>query len=313
MKNDMRCGPAIRIRYLKGWSALLAATVVGVALLVLVVYDGSPARAQTNTAVLVGAGDIASCDSAGDRATARLLGNIRGTVFAVGDNVYDNGSLSEFKRCYGPTWGRHKARTKPVVGNAEYSVPRASGYFNYFGAAAGVRGKGYYSYNRGAWHIVALNSECDHLKGGCRPRSPMLTWLKRDLRTNPAACTLAYFHRPFFSSGNNGNQEEMRPIWDVLYASKADVVVGGHDHVYERFARQTPSGALSVGGIRQFVVGTGGKSHGKFPAIQPHSQARNGGTFGVLKLTLRPTNYSWKFVPTAGRKFTDSGDTNCRR
>jgi acid phosphatase type 7 len=315
MRKEIRCGPAVRIGHLKGWYALLAvATAVGAALLVLGMYDGSPARAQARTPVLIGAGDIAACDSAGDRATARLLGSMRGTIFAAGDLAYDNGTISQFRKCYGPTWGRHKARTKPVPGNVEYDgSPGAPGYFKYFGAAAGQRGKGYYSYNRGAWHIVALNSECDYVRGGCGPRSPMLTWLKRDLAANPTACTLAYFHRPLFSSGNNGNNVKMRPIWNILYAAHAEVVIGGHDHVYERFARQTPRGMQTARGIREFVVGTGGKSHGRFPTVKDNSQVRNANTDGVLRLTLRPTSYRWKFVPTANGKFTDSGSTNCRR
>jgi hypothetical protein len=313
MGKEKRCDPAGRIKQRRDRSALLAvATAVGVALLTFGLYDGGSARAQTaGAAVLVGAGDIASCDSRGDRATAKLLGNIRGTVFAAGDNAYENGSLSEYRSCYGPTWGRYKNRTKPVVGNQEYDTPGASGFFNYFGAAAGARGKGYYSYNRGAWHIVALNSECEHLRGGCASNSPMLTWLEKDLKSNPARCTLAYFHSPRFSSGQNGNDANMKPIWAALYAAKADVVVSGHDHVYERFARQTPRGVRSTRGIREFVVGTGGASHGKFKKTEANSQVRNAHTYGVLKLTLRPANYSWQFVPVAGKTFRDSGTTRC--
>ena len=313
MGIEARCDPAVCVKQRKDWFVLLAAaTAVAAALLILGLYSGSPARAQTaRTAVLVGAGDIASCDSRGDRATARLLRSIPGTVLAAGDNAYENGTLSEYRTCYGHTWGRYKGRTKPVVGNHEYGTRGASGYFDYFGKAAGERGKGYYSYNRGAWHIVALNSECEFLRGGCAPNSPMLTWLKRDLAAHPARCTLAYFHRPLFSSGQNGNDATMRPIWNVLYAANADVVLSGHDHVYERFARQTPSGEWSGRGIREFVVGTGGASHGKFRNIKDNSQVRNAKTYGVLKLTLRPTNYSWKFVPVAGKTFTDSGNTRC--
>jgi len=248
MEKETQCDPAGRIKQRKDWSLLLvAATAVGAALLILGLYDGSSARAQTaGAAVLVGAGDIASCESRGDRATAKLLDSISGTVFAAGDNIYENGSLSEYDTCYRRTWGHYKKRTKPVVGNHEYGTLRASGYFDYFGAAAGERRKGYYSYNRGAWHIVALNSKCAYLRGGCAPSSPMLTWLKRDLAANPARCTLAYFHRPRFSSGQNGNDATMRPIWAALYAANADVLISGHDHVYERFARQTPRGIQST-------------------------------------------------------------------
>jgi calcineurin-like phosphoesterase family protein len=313
MGKEKRCDPAGRVKQRRGWSVLLAvATAVGAALLTFGLYDGSSARAQTaGKAVLVGAGDIASCESRGDRATAKLLGSISGTVLAAGDNVYENSTLSDFRTCYGRTWGHYKNRTKPVVGNHEYDNPRASGYFNYFGAAAGQRGKGYYSYDRGAWHIVALNSECEHLKGGCAANSPMLRWLEDDLKANPARCTLAYFHRPRFSSGQNGNNAKMRPIWNALYKANADVVVGGHDHVYERFARQTPKGVRSARGIREFVVGTGGAHHGKFKTVEANSQVRNAHTYGVLKLTLHPASYSWRFVPVAGKTFTDSGTTKC--
>jgi len=316
MGKETRCDPAVRIKQRKDWSVFLAtaAAAVAAALLILGLYDGSPARAQAaGTAVLVGAGDIASCDSRGDGATAKLLRSISGTVFVAGDNVYENGTLSEYRTCYARTWGHYKKRTKPVVGNREYGTPRASGYFDYFGKAAGKRGKGYYSYDRGAWHIVALNSECEYVRGGCAQNSPMLTWLKRDLAADPARCTLAYFHRPLFSSGQNGNDAKMKPIWDVLYDAKADVVVSGHDHVYERFARQTPRGGRSNRGIREFVVGTGGASHGEFRKIKDNSQVRNDKTYGVLKLTLRPTNYSWKFVPVEDKTFTDSGNTTCNR
>ena len=310
MREDTRCGPVARIEHRNVWFvSLVAATAVGAALLIL--YATSQARAQSTSAVLVGAGDIARCDSAGDEATAKLLGSISGTVFTAGDNAYERGSLSQFINCYGPTWGSYKMRTRPVVGNHEYGTDDASGYFDYFGGIVGDRDKGYYSYDRGAWHIVALNSECAHLVGGCAPRSPMLTWLKNDLAANPTSCTLAYFHRPLFSSGQNGNDATMKPIWNALYAANADVVISGHDHVYERFARQTPDGVQSNRGIREFVVGTGGASHGKFVTVQPNSQVRNANTYGVLKLTLHPTSYRWDFVPVAGNTFTDSGKNTC--
>ena len=314
MTEDMRCSIAVRTKHRKSWFVPLVAALVAVGrrFSCLGLYYGQPGPGTIHGRGLVGAGDIASCDNRGDERTARLLGSIPGTVLAAGDNVYDEGTRSEFRDCYGPTWGRYKERTKPVVGNQEYGTRGASGYFDYFGAAAGERGKGYYSYDRGAWHIVALNSECEYLRGGCDSTSPMLRWLRRDLAAHPTRCTLAYFHRPLFSSGQNGNDAAMRPIWRVLYAANADVVVAGHDHVYERFARQTPRGELSRQGIRQFVVGTGGKSHGKFRKIEDNSQVRNANTYGVLKLTLHPTSYSWKFVPVARKTFTDSGNTNCR-
>jgi acid phosphatase type 7 len=262
--------------------------------------------------VLVGAGDIASCQSSGDEATANLLDSISGTVFTTGDNAYEDGTASEFAQCYDSSWGRHKARTKPTVGNHEYHTPGASGYYNYFGSAAGDPNKGYYSYDLGGWHIISLNSMCENV-GGCGATSPMVTWLKADLAANPKACTAAYFHHPLFNSGSeHGNDPKMRPSWDALYVAGAEVVLNGHEHVYERFAPQTPGGAADASqGIREFVVGTGGKSHFPFGTIQPNSQVRNDDTNGVLKLTLHSGSYEWEFVPEAGKTFTDSGTDQC--
>jgi hypothetical protein len=322
MSEHMHGGSTARARHGKYWPIPFAAAVAVAALLVLVLSDsGSSAQAQTTSAVLVGAGDISSCDSTGDTATAKLLGSISGTVLSLGDNAYKEGSLSQFNNCYGPTWGLYKARTKPAIGNHEYRTPGASGYYDYFGAAAGERGKGYYSYNRGAWHIIALDSECRYWATGfidgpsqcsTQKQADMIAWLKADLAANPTACTLAYFHHPRFSSGYGGNSLETQPIWDALYAARADVVLSGHDHIYERFARQNPSGALDTSrGIRQFTVGTGGVEHGGIGTIKANSQVRNTTTYGVLKLTLNATSYSWNFVPVAGKTFRDSGTTSC--
>ena len=284
--------------------------------------DATPARrtwtvnvTTQSDPVFVGAGDIASCSSSGDEATANLLDGIAGTVYTLGDNVYDNGTADEFKNCYDPSWGRHLARTKPVPGNHEYNTPGAPGYYAYFGAAAGDPSKGYYSYDLGAWHIVALNSMCENV-GGCGDTSDpskMVGWLKQDLAANPSTCTLAYWHHPVFSSGSaHGNDPKMVPSWNALYAAGADVVLSGHDHDYERFAPQTSSGAPDPArGIREFVVGTGGRSHYSFGTIRANSQVRNPDTFGVLKLTLHPTSYDWQFVPEAGKSFSDSGTSNC--
>jgi acid phosphatase type 7 len=295
--------------------ALLLASVALAVLLAstAAVLTAEPSVGQTSAVTLVGAGDISRCDNKGDTATAKLLDSISGTVFTAGDNAYKEGTLWQFNNCYDPTWGRHKARTKPTVGNHEYRTPGASGYFNYFGAAAGEPGKGYYSYNRGAWHIVALNSQCAYVEGGgCDPGSQMLSWLKNDLAAHPSRCTLAYFHKPLFSSGYSRGNPVVKPLWDVLYAARADVVVSGHDHVYERFARQTPGGVLNTSrGIREFVVGTGGAELGGFNYTARHSQVRNANTRGVLKLRLKSGGYSWKFVPVAGKTFTDTGTTSC--
>ena len=263
--------------------------------------------AQSSDPVFVGAGDISSCSRTQDEETAKLLDNISGTVFTLGDNVYPDGTASQFTDCYGPTWGRHKNRTKPVPGNHDYHVSGASGYYNYFGAAAGDPGKGYYSYNLGAWHVIALNSEITQSAGSAQEQ-----WLRADLAANPKTCTLAYWHKPRFSSGQHGNIAASQALWQALYDAGADVILNGHDHTYERFAPQNPSGqADSSRGIREFIVGTGGAGLYPFPTIQPNSQVRNNTTYGVLKLTLHATSYDWQFIPIAGQTFTDSGSANC--
>jgi hypothetical protein len=264
--------------------------------------------------VLVGAGDIASCDDlAGARATGKLIENIPGTVFAAGDLAYPDGSDENFANCYGPAWGRFKDRTRPAPGNHEYHGDGASGYVRYFGAAAGDPKKGYYSYDLGTWHIIALNSECAEV-GGCDASSSQGQWLRQDLAQHPKACTLAYFHKPLFSSGAaHGNDPLMKPLWQVLYQAHADIVINGHDHDYERFAPQDPEGSADPDhGIREFVVGSGGKnSHRVMAAPKPNSEVRNADTFGVLKLTLHAKSYDWEFVPEAGKSFTDSGAGHC--
>jgi hypothetical protein len=263
---------------------------------------------------LLAAGDIADCSSIGDEATAALLDGLPGTVATLGDNVYESGTDQEFANCYQPTWGRHKARTHPTLGDHEYETSGARGYFNYFGAAAGDPQKGYYSYDLGTWHMVVLNSNCGQI-GGCQSGSAQEQWLRNDLSTHPATCTLATVGSPLFSSGSRvGDNLEMKPLWQALYDHGADVVLTGDDHDYERFAPQTPDGTLSLGsGITEFVVGTGGRSHYAFPVgvPAPNSQLRNDDTFGVLKLRLMQAGYRWQFVPIAGKTFTDSGSRGC--
>jgi hypothetical protein len=292
---------------------IVSAIVAGVALAITIwfLYVAPP---EEPVAVLVGAGDIASCNGPGDEATAKLLDNIAGTVFTVGDNVYPDGTATEFGQCYDAAWGRHKARTRPAPGNHDYHTEDASGYFNYFGAVAGDPAKGYYSYDLGAWHIIVLNSNCKEV-GGCEAGSPQEQWLRADLAAHPTTCTLAYWHHPRFSSGKHGSAPEMQAFWEALYAYGADVVLAGHDHSYERFAPQDPSGKRDeVRGIRQFVVGTGGAKLRSFEENLPNSEVREAETWGVLKLTLHPTSYAWKFipVPVKGKTFTDSGSATCR-
>jgi calcineurin-like phosphoesterase family protein len=259
-------------------------------------------------AVLVGAGDIAVCGSGGAEATAKLLDGIPGTVFTAGDNAYGDGTPKQFARCYDPTWGRHKARTRPSPGNHDYETGDGAGYFGYFGARAGPPGRGYYSYELGAWHVVSLNSNIDMSAG-----SPQEQWLRADLAATKKRCVIAYWHHPRFSSSDDhGSEPATQPLWQALYDHAAEVVISGHDHTYERFAPQTPDGAADPGrGIRQFVVGTGGKSHYGFDAPLPNSEVRDNTSYGVLKLTLDPGSYSWSFIPVPGSSFTDSGKDTC--
>lgn len=266
-------------------------------------------------AVLVGAGDIASCDSDGDEATALLIDSIRGTVFVLGDNAYPSGTDADYAKCYDSTWGRHKARTKPTPGNHEYRTSNAAGYFRYFGEAAGDPDKGYYSYDLGGWHIIVLNSNSSCSTIRCGFASAQLRWLNADLASNRALCTLAYWHHPRFNSGaGHGNNTDVAPFWKALYDAGADVVLNGHEHLYERFAPQTPHAEPdNARGIRQFTVGTGGRSSYEFGEIQPNSEVRGGGTSGVLKLELRDDSYTWQFIPVKGSTFTDSGTGRCHR
>jgi hypothetical protein len=271
-----------------------------------------PGATQTQTVTLVGAGDIAGCDFKHDSKTARLLGKIPATVFTLGDSVYPDGTRKQFRDCYDPTWGKYKKRTRPSVGNRDYETSGAEPYFDYFGWRAGKPSRGYYSYDLGAWHIVALNSNCKEV-GGCEWRSAQGHWLRRDLDRHRARCTLAYFHHPLYASGSGYDSPEVKPFWHILYNHHAEVILNGHAHRYERFARIKPSGARSLAkGIRQFIVGTGGAPGGsQHGPNDPRVQAKKIGAPGVLKLKLGSGFYHWKFVPVAGRNYTDSGRARC--
>jgi acid phosphatase type 7 len=263
-----------------------------------------------NEVNLIGAGDIAWCFHYGDEATAKLLDTLRGTVFTAGDNVYREGTASEYADCYNPTWGRHKARTRPSPGNHDYLTSRGAPYYAYFGSRAGPSGRGYYSYTLGSWHVISLNSNVSMAAG-----SAQYTWLQHDLAASTALCTLAYWHHPLFASGIQvGGSTGSKPLWNLLYAAGADVVVVGHEHNYERFAPQTPGGLANASyGLREFVVGTGGKTLSnevRSPRLA-NSQVFNGMTWGVLVLRLGEGGYRWKFVPVSGRSFTDAGSTAC--
>ncbi|MCW2725596.1 MAG: hypothetical protein JWN35_2517 [Frankiales bacterium] len=288
-------------------------------------FYGGPKPVRVDTDVVLGAaGDIAcpkdarglteekdrpnSCRMAD---TAALLQAMHpDAVLALGDNQYPNGSLARFQASYDQTWGAFKTITYPVPGNHEYGTPDAAGYFSYFGAAAGLPGAGYYSYDLGGWHIIALNSECDHV-GGCGQGSTQETWLRQDLAAHPAACTLAYWHRPRFSSGTHGSNTDYDAFWNDLSAAGADVVLNGHDHGYERIGPVDAAGTPQADkGLTQFVVGTGGDSHYKFHDAVSGSQVRLAGRYGILQLHLRPGTFSWNFLTTDGGS-ADAGTGRC--
>ena len=291
--------------------------------------DGGPPPANTPSppdpasgVVVVAAGDIANCGSSGAELTAQLLDAIfpagtslaAGLVLPLGDNAYNDGTLRQYQQCYAPTWGRHLDRSRPVPGNHDYHTPGAAGYFDYFGSLAGTRGLGYYSYTLGAWHLVALNSNCDELDGGCARGSAMERWLRDDLARNTARCTLAYWHHPRFSTGAvHGSDPRLQDIWATLAEFDADVVLAGHEHLYERTGpRSADGGQDTAHGLRQFVVGTGGRSLYAFRSQppEPDVEARENQDFGVLRMTLRVQSYAWQFMATS-RAILDEGEASC--
>lgn len=308
----------------RAWNWLLVACMIGPSLFVTqhhagTAWAGAGPAGPEGDPVLVGAGDIASCSTPGAETTARLLDGVAGTVFTAGDNVQGSGAAEEFADCYDPTWGRHKARTRPVPGNHDYEAADGAAYYDYFGSAAGDPGRGYHSYTLGSWRVVALNSNCGAVSG-CSRNSPQARWLPADLAANPTPCLLAYWHHPRFFSATEGpsavpgdpsSDRKMTGVWRDLQAAGADVVVSGHRHVYERFAPMNADGVADPAGIRQFVVGTGGDSLQTFGRIAPNSEARIEGVQGVLKLTLRPDGYDWEFLAAPDGAAIDKGSGSC--
>jgi len=270
----------------------------------------SSGGASDTPATLVGAGDIASCASSADSKTAAIVKSIAGTVFTAGDNVYPDGSRANYRNCYKPSWGQFKSRTQPVPGNHDYyKHPGAKAYFAYFGSRAGPSGLGYYAYDAGAWRIYALNSE---LAPSSAAYGAQYTWLQDDLAANPHQCTLAIWHRPAFSTGPHGNSARMTPFFQLLYDNGAEMIINGHDHMYERYAPIDLIGTADpTNGIREFVVGTGGASLYRYKTTDPNVEVRNNTTHGVLRLDLSATGYTWQFLPAAGGSFTDSGSGTC--
>ncbi len=257
---------------------------------------------------MVAAGDISPKVITAQKATSELVLRLAPTrVLALGDEQYNSGALADFRAYYNPTWGRFKGSTLPTPGNHEYNTPGASGYFQYFGSEAGPNGRGYYSRDLGGWHIISLDSSIARSSG-----SPQLTWLRADLAATQQRCVLAFWHHPRFGSGaDHGNNPSVTPFWTALYLAHADVVLNGHEHDYERFRRQDPQGRTDSRGLREFVVGTGGRTLTQFGAIQPHSRVRIANRSGVLQLVLRPTGYNWKFVAVNGAVLDSGGPDSC--
>jgi len=299
---------------------LLIGSALGGAYLWLLRSPGLPTQGivpSSDARVFVGAGDIAECPTQADEATAALLDEIvaehpDAAVYTTGDNAYQGGSYREYLTCYEPSWGRHKDRTRPAVGNHDFKPTKAEGYHEYWGEAGGPFDLYYYSYDLGGWHIVVLNSECHRV--GCEFGSDdgeQVEWLEADLEASSARCTIAIWHAPRWSSGRYANDPEYDTFWRVLYDGGAEIVLNGHEHLYERFEPMSPDGGIDdARGIRQFTVGTGGGNLRGFQDIQPTSAAR-GSEHGVLRLDLRSDGYDWRFVAVEGAELTDAGSANC--
>ena len=257
---------------------------------------------------VIAAGDIASCDEEADSSTAALVAELDGTVAAHGDLAYPAGSDATYAECYDPVWGDFLDRTRPAIGNHDVQDDDGAAYYRYFGTRAGAVGEGWYSYDLGAWHVIVLNSNCELV--GCSSGSAQHSWLVADLAATDARCTLAYWHHPRFSSGPHGDDDDVAPLWEALAGADADVVLVGHDHLYERFAPQAADGSANVDGIRQFTVGTGGKGLYDREDVAPNSEVLIDDAFGVLELRLAPDSYDWRFL-TIDDVEADAGSGSC--
>jgi hypothetical protein len=268
-----------------------------------------------STATLLAAGDIGDCATGGPEATARLIAAHPGATIAVlGDAAYPHGAAEDFAGCFEPSWGRFRDRMRPATGNHDHATPDAAGYTRYFGTRGGPPASHRYSYELGAWHVVVLDSDCWRV-GGCGLGDPQARWMRADLRAHAGRCTLAYWHRPPFSSGRYGDPADtarVRALWQVAVQEGVDVVLTAHEHSYERHAPMDAAGARDPRGPRLFVVGTGGGNLRRFhrPPL-PTTEVRDGATWGVLRLDLRPGGYDWRFLPTRGATFTDRGSGDC--
>ncbi len=272
--------------------------------------DGCP----TSTPVVVlAAGDIAYCPSSAAASnaaqTAAVLRRVPGVpVLLLGDLAYSSGTPTEFRDCFDPIWGVEKPRMRPSPGNHEYNTANATGYYAYFGTQAGGTAQGYYSFDIGDWHIVSLNSNIDAQTGSAQE-----LWLRDDLAKTARTCTLAYWHHPLFTSSPRGYNAKMKDIRSTLSEFRATVILNGHEHNYERFAKQNADGVADpVNGIRQFIVGTGGIGMTPMLTAVANSEVRSALTFGALQLTLASNSYAWDFVPAVEGVVVDSGTANCR-
>jgi 3',5'-cyclic AMP phosphodiesterase CpdA len=257
---------------------------------------------------LVGAGDVADCGSDGAMRTAAMLDSIRGTIFIAGDVAYvSKENPHPFVTCFDPAWGRHRARIRPAVGNHEYSAEGPAAYFNYFGAQAGHAPGGYYSYDLGTWHVIALNTNIAANEG-----SAQQSWLTSDLDAHLGRCTVAYMHHPRFSSGSHAERDKLIPIWRTFERYGVTLAIAGHDHVYERFTALDTNGVPdSVNGIRQFVVGTGGAHRSHIDSVMTGSEVHSTDTFGLIRFSLLKDKYRWVFMPVRRHGFTDEGEASC--
>ena len=288
-------------------------------------FDADPPRfagASAPPAIILAAGDIARCGIGGDEATAKTLDSLvqvypSATVVPLGDLVYPDGTAANFRDCYGPSWGRFKSRSRSVIGNHEYDAsPTAQYYWDYMGDKAGPRGKGYYSWDTGSWHIVVLNTNSSYVS--TRPGTPQDLWLANDLATHQSECLLGLWHHPRFSSQTTlpllAPPNYTSYPWERFIAAKGDLILNASQHFYERFAPQRTDGTRDGLGLREFIVGSGGASGvGTLSAIRPNSETRVGNTRGVLKLELGAGFYRWQFVRSSNSGYTDSGSAVCHK
>ena len=293
--------PRRRARVLALLAALLGVLLVTVPRLGRVQEIPLPS-VEPGATILLAVGDIGSCDGGADEAVASLASRLPGTMALLGDIAYPDGSPNDYADCFDPAWGPMRTRLRPTPGNHEYQTTDAAGYFSYFGAAAGTPGEGWYSYDLGAWHVVVLNSNCEFV--GCEEDSAQYAWLQADLRAHPATCTLAYWHHPRNSSGRHGDDPRTDTLARALASAGADLLLAGHDHDYERMA--------PIDTMRSFVVGTGGRSLYEFGRPRgARTELRANDSYGLLMLTLRAADFSWRFVPAAGSTLLDAGSAEC--